>query len=97
MAQDTQQATERPAPETAPRQGPMAMCPMAKMCAGMMEKRTSGVLLIVPGLLLIVVGVLIVIEPVVLTWLMAAASVLLGFMLLAMAGFVRKISARLHA
>jgi hypothetical protein len=97
MVQDTQQATEGPAPATTPSQGPMAMCPMAKMCAGMMGKRPSGVLLMLPGVLLIGVGALIVIEPIILIWLMAAASVLMGIMLLAIAGFVRKIGAQFRA
>jgi len=74
----------------------MAMCPMAKMCMRMMEKRPSGVLLMLPGLLLIVVGALIVIEPKILVWLIAAASVFMGVMLLMMAGFLRKMGAQLR-
>jgi uncharacterized membrane protein HdeD (DUF308 family) len=74
----------------------MAMCPMAKMCMGMTEKRPSGLLLMLPGVLLIVVGVLIVIEPKILVWLMATASVLLGIMLLMMASFIRRIGAQLR-
>jgi hypothetical protein len=72
------------------------MCPMAKMCAGMMSKRPSGFLLMLPGVLLIVVGALIVIEPRILVWLMATASVLLGILLLVMAGFIRRMGAQLH-
>jgi hypothetical protein len=53
------QAEEPVAPETKPPAGAMAMCPMAKMCMGMTEKRPSGLLLMLPGVLLIVVGVLI--------------------------------------
>lgn len=83
-------------PKTKPSQGAMAMCPMAKMCVGMTEKRPSGLLLMLPGFLLIVVGVLIVIEPKILVWLMATASVLLGIMLLVMASFIRKIGAQLR-
>lgn len=97
MVQDTQQTAERPTPATTPSQGPMAMCPMAKMCTRMMGKRPTGVLLMLPGVLLIVVGALIVIEPIILIWLMATASVLLGIMLLVMAGFVRKVGAQFHA
>ena len=74
----------------------MAMCPMAKMCMGMMQKRPSGLLLMLPGILLVVLGVLIVIEPQILVWLIAAGSVLLGIMLLLMAGFIRKTGAQLR-
>lgn len=72
------------------------MCPMAKMCMGMTEKRPSGLLLMLPGVMLIVVGVLIVIEPKILVWLIATACVLLGIMLLMMAKFVRKVGAQLR-
>jgi len=92
-----QQPAESNIPEPKASQGPMAMCPMAKMCAGMMGKRPSGFLLLLPGVLLIVVGALIVIEPKILIWLMATASVLLGVLLLVMAGFIRKIGNQLHA
>jgi uncharacterized membrane protein HdeD (DUF308 family) len=90
------QAEEPVAPETKPPAGAMAMCPMAKMCMGMTEKRPSGLLLMLPGVLLIVVGVLIVIEPRILVWLMATASVLLGIMLLMMASFIRKVGIQLR-
>jgi uncharacterized membrane protein HdeD (DUF308 family) len=70
------------------------MCPMAKMCAGI--TRPSGLLLMLPGIVLIVVGVLIAIEPKILVWLMAAASVLLGIILLMTASFIRKVGAQLR-
>jgi hypothetical protein len=76
FSEDELVMTESKPPGTA-----MAMCPMAKMCMGLTEKRPSGLLLMLPGVLLIVVGVLIVIEPRILVWLMATASVLLGIML----------------
>jgi len=69
---------------------------MAKMCMGMMGKRPSGVLLMLPGILLIVVGVLIVVQPTILVWLIAAASILVGGMLLMMASFVRRMGAQLR-
>lgn len=97
MIHSNQQTAERPAPEIKSQQVPMAMCPMAKMCAGMMAKRPSGFLLMLPGVLLIVVGALIVIEPRILIWLMATASVLLGILLLVMAGFIRRMGTQLHA
>ena len=92
----TKQAAEPMTTESKPLGAPMAMCPMAKICMGMMEKRPSGLLLLLPGVVLIVVGVVIVIEPKILVWLIAAASVLVGIMLLMMASFIRKIGARLR-
>lgn len=75
---------------------PMPMCPMAETCKGMMEKRSSGLFLVVPGLLFIAVGVLIIFVPQALVWFMAAASVLFGVALLLLANFMRGISARLR-
>lgn len=83
--------------ETTPRQGAMAMCPMGKMCARMMEKRPSGLLLVLPGILFILLGALIVIEPRVLVWLIAAASVFIGAMLLMLAWFIRRLGDKLRA
>jgi len=77
-----------------PPAGPGGMHQMAKMCGRMMGKRVSGLVLAVPGVLLIIVGALIVIEPGILVWLLAAGSVLMGLMLLTMAGFVRRMRAR---
>jgi hypothetical protein len=76
FSEDELVMTESKPPGTA-----MAMCPMAKMCMGLTEKRPSGLLLMLPGVLLIVVGVLIVIEPRILVWLM---------------GFIRRMSAQLR-
>ena len=77
-----------------PQAGPMPMCPMATTCKGMMEKPFSGLLLIIPGIVFIAVGVLILIEPVILVWLVAAASIVMGIMMLMLAGFVQKIGRR---
>ncbi|MDH3318064.1 MAG: hypothetical protein OEO84_00035 [Betaproteobacteria bacterium] len=97
MTQDSvRQSAESMAAGTRRPEGAMAMCPMAKMCAGMTQKRFPSVLTMLPGILLIVLGVLIVIEPGILVWLVAAASVLLGIMLLMMASFIRKIGAQLR-
>jgi len=63
---------------------------MAKMCGRMMGRRFSPLALVVAGVLLIAVGALIVVEPAILAWLLAAGSVLMGLMLLTMAGFVRR-------
>ena len=73
---------------------PMPMCPMAKTCKGMMEKPFSSVALIFPGLVFVALGVLIVFEPRILAWIIAAVFVLIGVMMLMMAGFVRRIGAK---
>lgn len=73
-------------------------CPMAKACQGMAGgKRSSGAfgVIILAGLLFVAVGVLIIFVPEALVWLMAAASILLGAMMLLMAMFLRRIGARL--
>jgi uncharacterized membrane protein HdeD (DUF308 family) len=73
---------------------PMPMCPMAEMCKGMMERPFSGAMLIVPGLVFLALGVLIIFEPRILAWIIATAFVLLGIMMLMMAGFVRRIGTK---
>ena len=67
---------------------PMAMCPMAKMCQGMMAKPRSSALLMLPGVLLIVLGVLIFIEPRIAAWLVGALAILMGIMFFMMARFI---------
>ena len=71
---------------------PMAMCPMASMCKGIAEKPPSLLLLMIPGLVLIVIGVLILLEPKILVWLIAAVAILLGFSLLIIATWVRRMA-----
>ena len=73
---------------------PMAMCPMAKTCTGMMEKTSFGAFLMVPGLLFIALGVLIIFVPQALFWLKAAASILMGMALLLLANLMRGARAR---
>ena len=73
---------------------PMAMCPMAKTCSGMMGKSSFGAFLIVPGLIFIAAGVLILFVPQVLIWLIAAASILFGVALLLLANLMRGARAR---
>ena len=73
---------------------PMPMCPMAETCKGMMEKPSSGYMIIVPGIVLIVLGVLVVIEPRILVWLVAVALVLMGIAMLMLAGFIRNVGRR---
>ena len=73
---------------------PLKMCPMAETCEGMMKKPFSGTAVVLPGLVFIGLGVLVVIYPLILVWLVAAALVLVGAMMLMMAGFVRRIGTR---
>ena len=73
---------------------PLPTCPMAETCKGMMDKPLSGVALVVPGLIFIALGILVVIEPRILAWVMAAAFIFLGAMMLMMASFVRRIGTR---
>jgi len=84
------QGTEAGGAGATPPPGPMAMCPMAKMCEGMMKKSPSGLAAMVAGIMLIVVGALIFVEPRILVWLAAAALVLVGIMLLVMAKLIRR-------
>ncbi len=51
---------------------------------------------IVPGVAFIAVGALILIEPKVLVWLVAAASIVMGIVMLMLANFVRKVGVRVQ-
>jgi len=73
---------------------PMPMCPMAETCKGMMEKPFSSLTLIMPGVVFILLGVLIVTWPAILVWIAAIAFILVGVMMLMMAGFVRRVGSR---
>ena len=75
-------------------ESPMSMCPMAAMLKRTAGKPTLGILLMIPGLLLIAVGVLIVFEPIILVWLMAAMAVLMGVVMLMIAGFLHRLGGR---
>ena len=86
-----QQAAGQDSPSVSPRQNPMAMCPMAKMCERMTEKSHSGSLLMLPGVLLIVLGGLIFLEPRIVVWLVGAAAVLMGIMFFMMARFIGRL------
>ena len=70
---------------------PMPTCPMAETCKGIMDKPASGFTLVVPGLVFIGLGIAIVFVPMIAVWLVAAALVLFGVMLLVISGFIRKI------
>jgi hypothetical protein len=78
-------------PNFTPRAGPMAMCPMAKMCERMMEKPRAGSFLMLPGALLILLGVLIFIEPRVVVWLAGGFAILMGMMFFMMARFIGRL------
>lgn len=67
---------------------PMAMCPMAGMCEGMMKNPRSGVYFMLPGVLLIALGLFIFIEPRIVVWLIGALVILMGLMFFMMARFV---------
>jgi hypothetical protein len=95
MSEDTAKlGTDAGRPETGCCEDQMSMRSMPKRCMGMMGKRFPILLIVLFGVLLIALGALIVIEPRVLVWLLATAAVLMGAMLLTMAGFIRKMGAR---
>ena len=73
---------------------PMAMCPMAETCKGMMEKPRFGFMFIVPGIVFVILGVAVLIEPTILVWLVAIALIVMGIAMLMMAGFMRRIGKR---
>lgn len=70
----------------------MEMCPMAAMCKGMMEKRHSRLVLLLPGLVLILLGIVILMEPRVLVWLIAAVVIVFGALFLMMGNFIHRMS-----
>ena len=67
------------------------MCPMASMCQGMMKKRHSRVVLLIPGLFFILLGIVILVEPRVLVWMVAAIVIVLGILFLMMGNFIHRI------
>lgn len=79
-----------PEPPEKQSEAPMFACPMAKMCMGMMEKPGSSVFPIIAGAVFIALGVLTILEPRVLIWIAAIVFVLIGVMMMAFAGFIRK-------
>lgn len=87
----TERAAGQKSPGVTPRANPMAMCPMARMCARMMEKPHSGSLLMLPGALLIALGVLIFLEPRIVVWLVGIVAVLMGIMFFMMARFIGRL------
>lgn len=73
---------------------PMAMCPMAETCKGMMEKPLFGLVMLIPGMTFIALGILIFVWPSVLAWLVAAACILIGGAMLVMVSLMRRIGSR---
>ena len=63
---------------------------MASMCQGMMKKRHSRLVLLVPGLLFILLGIVILVEPRVLVWMVAAIVIVLGVLFLIMGNFIHR-------
>jgi uncharacterized membrane protein HdeD (DUF308 family) len=78
-------------------QTPLPTCPMQTTCRSMMAGRMSGIAMWIPGIVLIALGVLIVFEPRILAWVIAAAFVFMGAMMLMMAGFMRRMGARFRS
>lgn len=91
--EDTLQQTAGGKAGTGPA-SPMAMCPMAGMCQGMMKNRHSSITLMLPGVLLIVLGVSIFIEPRIVAWLIGALVIAIGAMFFMMARFVGRARGR---
>ena len=77
-------------PETQAPRSMEEMCPMASMCQGMMKKRHSRLILLLPGLLFILLGIVILIEPKVLVWMIATIVIVLGFLFLMMGNFIHR-------
>ena len=74
----------------------MPTCPMAAMCKGMMERRRSGIWMILPGLLFIALGVAIILYPKLLLWLVAIMLIAMGVGMLMMANFMQGIGKRME-
>lgn len=69
---------------------------MSAMFRRISGKRGFGLLAMISGLSLMLVGVAIIREPQILVWLLAAASIAAGLMLLAAANFLRRFAADLR-
>lgn len=70
--------------------GNMEMCPMSSMCKGLMGKRHSRLVMLLPGLVFILLGIIILMEPRVLVWLIAAFVIVLGILFLMMGNFIHR-------
>jgi hypothetical protein len=72
----------------------MAMCPMAGMCAGMMNRGMwGGWLMALPGALLIAGGLVVLLVPQVLAWLVGGTAIFMGLMFWMMAYWMHRFAA----
>jgi len=96
MAGETIQQGDLKAPGGTPRPTPLAMCPMAAMCKGMMERPPSGFFAMLAGTVMIALGILIFFEPRVVVWIIGGAFVLFGTALFMMANFLRRLGVQVR-
>ena len=70
----------------------MAMCPIAGICSGMMNRGAwSGWLTLLPGALLIAVGLVVILVPQALAWLVGGTAIFMGLMFFMMAHWMRPV------
>ncbi len=67
------------------------MCPMAKICGGMLGAHRLGFAPHFMGAILILLGITILIEPHIAVWALALLLILMGVMVIVMASLMRKI------
>ncbi len=70
---------------------PIPMCPMAKMCGGLMGEHRFGFAPHFMGAILILLGITILIEPRIAVWALALLLILVGVMVIVVASLLRKI------
>jgi uncharacterized membrane protein HdeD (DUF308 family) len=75
----------------------MPMCPMARMCGGMMSKRRMGLAPLAMGAIFILLGIVILVEPRIVVWVLALMLILMGIMMLVMASFMRNMGETFHS
>lgn len=72
----------------------MAMCPMAGMCSGMMNRGAwSRWLMLLPGALFIAAGSVVILVPQALAWLVGGTAIFMGLMFFMMANWMRRFAA----
>lgn len=76
---------------------PVATCPMASMCQGLVANRKAWLpfVMMIPGVILVALGVLVIVEPKIVVWLVAAALIVFGGLMIAMVGGLRLLAARM--
>ena len=70
---------------------PIPMCPMAKMCGGMMGEHRFGFAPHFMGAIFIILGIAILIEPSIAVWALALLLILMGVVVIVVASLLRKI------